>query len=84
MRKWSKEKLRAGRWLPSRALIRLYILKLKKKCAAKGAVEYIQPVRELAEMVKNDPVLAASTNAMFVEALAYDNQDPTGAPAVES
>lgn len=84
MKKWSKDELRVGQWLPSRALIRLYVLKLKKKCAAKGAVEYIQPVRELAEMVKNDPVLDASTNAMFVEALAYDNQDPTGAPAVES
>eukprot|EP00210_Caulerpa_lentillifera_P007692 g7343.t1 len=78
------EKARPGGWLPSPALIQKWILKLKKKAAEKAAEDYVQPVRELQKMVENDPVLAAATNAMFVEALAFDNEDPTGAPAVKS
>eukprot|EP00210_Caulerpa_lentillifera_P006562 g6267.t1 len=84
MPKKGRERPRPGAWLPPPALIQKWILKLKKKAEAKKVAEYVQPIRELMKMVENDPVLSASTNAMFVEALAYDTEDPTGAPAVKS
>lgn len=79
-----KEEPRPGAWLPHPEIIHQWILKMKKRIEAMVVTEYVQPIRELAEMVDNDPVLAASTNAMFVEAFAYHPVDPTGAPAIKS
>lgn len=76
---------RPGGWLTSdHKAIRKWILNLKAKAAQTAPADYIAPIQALALMVANDPVLNASTQAMFVEALAYYQDDPTGAPAVTS
>lgn len=78
---------RAGDWLPKdRETIRKWVLKLKAKAkrAATAPTDYVPPILALQNMVANDPVLNATTQAMFVEALAYAGDDPTGAPAVTS
>lgn len=76
---------RPGGWLTSdHKAIRQWILKLKARAAQTAPADYIQPIQDLALMVANDPILNASTQAMFVEALAYAPDDPTGAPAVTS
>lgn len=76
---------RPGGWLTSdRRALRAWVLKLKAKAAATAPADYIQPIQDLALMVANDPILHASTQAMFVEAVAYAQDDPTGAPAVTS
>lgn len=80
-----QKRQRPGGWLTTdHKAIRQWVLKLKKKAVATAPADYIQPIQDLALMVANDPILHASTQAMFVEAVAYAQQDPTGAPAVTS
>jgi phosphatidylserine decarboxylase len=64
--------------------LRKWVLKLKAKVGETNPADYIAPVKALQTMVACDPVLTASTTAMFVEALAYKKEDPTGEPAVTS
>lgn len=74
---------RPGGWLTTdHEIIRKWILKLKVKAAGTNPADYVAPIQALQKMVANNPVLTASTQAMFVEALAYSKQDPTGALAV--
>lgn len=76
---------RPGGWLTAdHAVIRKWVLKLKAKAAGTDPADYIPPIKALQKMVANNPVLTASTQAMFVEALAHSKDDPTGAPAVTS
>ena len=76
---------RPGDWLTTdHVAIRNWIVKLKAKAAGIRPADYIAPVKALRTMVAHDPVLHASTQAMFVEALAHHKDDPTGAPAVTS
>lgn len=76
---------RPGGWLSTdHKLIRGWVLKLKARAAATDPSDYVAPIQALQNMVANDPILNASTQAMFVEALAYSQDDPTGAPAVTS
>jgi phosphatidylserine decarboxylase len=78
-------KRRPGGWLSKdHAVIRKWVLKLKAKAAQTDPVDYIAPIKALRNMVAHNPTLQASTQAMFVEALAYSKDDPTGAPAVTS
>jgi phosphatidylserine decarboxylase len=80
-------KRRPGGWLTTdHKTIRKWIINLKAKAKAVGInpADYVAPIQALQLMVANDPVLNASTQAMFVEALAYYQDDPTGAPAVTS
>lgn len=78
-------KRRPGGWLSKdHAVIRQWVLKLKAKAAKTDPADYIAPIKALQNMVAHNPVLQASTQAMFVEALAYSKDDPTGAPAVTS
>lgn len=78
-------KQRPGGWLTTdHQAIRKWVLKLKARAAKTAPADYILPIKTLALMVANDPILHASTQAMFVEALAYSTEDPTGAPAVTS
>jgi Phosphatidylserine decarboxylase len=64
--------------------IRKWVLKLKAKAAGTDPADYVAPIQALQNMVANNPILTASTQAMFVEALAYSKEDPTKAPAVTS
>jgi phosphatidylserine decarboxylase len=76
---------RPGDWLTTdHVAIRNWIVKLKAKAAGIRPADYIAPIKVLRTMVAQDPVLHASTQAMFVEALAHHKDDPTGAPAVTS
>ena len=76
---------RPGGWLTTdHEVIRKWVLKLKAKAAGTDPADYVAPIQQLQAMVANNPVLAASTQAMFVEALAYSQTQPTGAPAVTS
>lgn len=78
-------KRRPGGWLSKdHAVIRQWVLKLKAKAAKIDPADYIAPIKALQNMVAHNPTLHASTQAMFVEALAYSKDDPTGAPAVNS
>lgn len=76
---------RPGGWLSTdHEIIRKWVLKLKARAADTSPADYVAPITALQSMVANNPVLAASTQAMFVEALAYAQDQPTGAPAVTS
>lgn len=76
---------RPGGWLSTdNEAIRKWILKLKAKAAAMDPVEPIAPIKALQETVAANALLKAASEAMFVEALAYAKDQPTGAPAVQS
>ncbi len=76
---------RPGGWLTTdHATIRKWVLNLKAKAAAQTPADYVPPIVALQTMVANNPILVGSTQAMFIEALAYAGDDPTGAPAVTS
>lgn len=78
-------KQRPGAWLTTdHETIRKWVLKLREKAKARAGEPYVPPIAELQKMVANDPILRASTQAMFVEAVAYSKDQPTGAPAVQS
>lgn len=77
-------KKRPGGWLTAdQELIRKWTVKLKQKALTTSA-PLVQPILVLKLAVMVNPTLRASTQAMFVEALAYSKDDPTGAPAVTS
>lgn len=76
---------RPGGWLPaSHQTIQKWIRKLKVRAAQTDPAGYLPPVQALANTVANNPILKASTQAMFIEALAYSQTQPTGAPEVAS
>ncbi|MGX1097134.1 phophatidylserine decarboxylase associated domain-containing protein [Amorphus sp. MBR-141] len=74
---------RPGDWLTADAeSLRKWILNLKDRAAGTGPDDYVVPIRELQTLVEENPILRAATEAMFVEAIAYAKDQPTGAPAV--
>ena len=77
-------KKRPGNWLKNHSLLEKWVSKLKARVTVTEVSEYHFPVRMLYNMVANDPLLDISTQGMFVEALHYDKEDPTSAPAVKT
>lgn len=77
-------KRRLGGWLPSdHHLLRKWHAKILAKPVARPD-EYIEPIKSLQSLVAHSHELQASTQAMFTEALVFDPDDPSGAPAVTS
>ncbi|MDQ0313977.1 phosphatidylserine decarboxylase family protein [Amorphus orientalis] len=79
------DKRRPGDWLSTdHEAIRKWIENLKAKAAGTDPGSYIQPIKDLQQVVARNGLLTAATEAMFVEAIAYARDQPTGAPAVTS
>ncbi|WP_257265710.1 phosphatidylserine decarboxylase family protein [Endozoicomonas sp. ONNA2] len=77
-------KRRLGGWLPSdHKLLRKWHHKIIARPVS-SPHEYIEPIKNLQSLVALSYELHASTQAMFTEALVYDQDDPSGAPAVTS
>ncbi len=77
-------KHRVGGWLPSdHHLHRKWYKKILARPVSSPA-EYIEPIKNLQNLVASSYELHASTQAMFTEALVFDPDDPSGAPAVTS
>ena len=77
-------KRRLGGWLPgNHHLLRNWYQKILAKPMAKPE-EYIEPIKNLQDLVANSHALQATTQVMFTEALALHPDDPTKAPAVTS
>lgn len=75
---------RPGDWLVDESYVRGWIVQLKEKAASARLSEYALPIRQLREMVSDDPVLSSSVNAMFIEASYYSPTTPIGTPDVEN
>ena len=77
-------KRRPGGWLPSdHHLLRKWHKRILSKPISRPA-EYIEPIKNLHNLVASSHELHASTQAMFTEALMFDPNDPSGVPAVTS
>ncbi len=77
------KKLRAGKWLPQdRGYIELWIKELKQRIGL-TAQPLIQPIEEFKTMVKGDPILNFTAEAMFDEAALMRSQTPLGTPEVK-
>lgn len=77
-------KRRLGGWLPSdHNLLRKWHTKILARPVSHPD-DYIEPIKNLQNMVAHSHELHANTQAMFTEALVFDPDDPSGASAVTS
>ena len=77
-------KRRQRNWLEKHVLLEKWVSGFKDRVTVTEVSEYHKPVRELYNMVANNPLLDISTQGMFVEALHYSDADSTSTPAVET
>lgn len=76
-------RLRAGGWLPhDRRHIDQWIRGLKQR-VAEAPQPLVAPIRELKDLVAQDPVLHFAVEAMFKEAELLRRQTPLGTPEVK-
>ena len=77
-------KKRQQSWLEKHALLEKWVSRFKDRVTVTEVSDYHLPVKELYNMVANDPLLNISTQSMFVETLSDNDADSTSTSAVKT